>query len=112
MQQRLPLGEEEGEESGALLALGSITAKRAAGRLELELVEVRPPGAATELDVLLPPPLQAGPDLLRRAGRPRRVGELGGLQAQFCRGSGEWPGQLGDRLPPRLDQRRRGIEIG
>ncbi len=64
------------------------------------------PGAAAEADVLLAALLEPARISSTVAGGPRRVLQLGRLQAELGRGGGKGPGQLGDRLGPRLDQRR------
>ena len=82
---------------------------------------MRAPGAAADADVLLAALLEAGADLVGRAGGARRVLEAcTSLQAELRGGGGEGAGELRDRLLARGHQRRGGggqpgvpdVEIG
>ena len=62
------LGEEDGQEGRALLALGAIPPQGPVGGGDLHLVQVRAPGAAAEAEVGLAALGEALADLLGRAG--------------------------------------------
>ena len=70
VEQRPPLGEQERQERGALLALGAVTAQGAAAGLEGELVVVRAPPGVAARDVRLAALGQLGGEL-GRAVAPR-----------------------------------------